>query len=368
MVFKQTTAATCILVLLISLVGFVSYWPLFHQLRVVAPQSLFVTHAETKWRGAGAPKLDRRKQVTWLHMHKFGGTFMTKMAGLQGEVFPPGSVNANWMPDFCSTPQGQRILCAERTSLGSPSSEISWSAMERELDEGDFCEDAIMGTMLREPLGALQSVLSHDRFDKVAILETLRACSEKAPAKHFMYQPPSTVIPAMPPCLPAWDTYQHFDNFATRTLAGAYSQAPCTITAFHLEAAKSQLQRMDVLVIMEELTEHLAQLQDIFRWNITLVQPWKKVNKKPEKRSDGAFSLEEMEFLKGLNAMDLELYEFAMSLALNMTGQAQDSISKRGDVVVTPTREPRALTKMEALSQRVATRLQLRGRPLGMTH
>merc|ERR1712137_410978 len=116
-----------------------------------------------------------------------------------------------------------------------------------------------MGTMLREPLSALQSVLNHDRFDKVAILETLRGCSEKAPAKHFMYQPPSKLFSSVLPCLPAWDTYQHFDNFATRTLAGAYAQAPCGITRSHLEAAKSQLQRMSVLTILEELSAHLPQ-------------------------------------------------------------------------------------------------------------
>ena len=154
---------------------------------------------------------------------------MTKMARLQGETFPLSSINANWMPDFCSTPRGLRVLCAERTGVSSSSSHISWSAMERELDEGDFCEDALVGTILREPLGALQSVLSHDQFDRKAILETLRNCHEAVPAKHFMYQPPADFILNASKCLPEWDTYHHFDNFATRTLGGAYMAPPCGI-------------------------------------------------------------------------------------------------------------------------------------------
>merc|ERR1719446_1363822 len=99
-----------------------------------------------------------------------------------------------------------------------------------------------------------------------------------------MYRPPSSTSNVLP-CLPAWDTYQHFDNFATRTLGGAYLQAPCGITLDHLEAAKSQLRRMDVLLILEEMNEHLPQLQEIFHWNISLVQPWKKVNRKPKRQA-----------------------------------------------------------------------------------
>lgn len=361
--------AICILVSLICIVALASYWPLVAQLRHTEPHPSKLTGAEIQWRGTTLPKLKKRKQVSWLHLHKFGGTFMAKMAGLQGEVFPPGSINANWMPDFCSTPPGQRVLCAERTVSDSTESGISWSAMERELDEGDFCDGALMGTMLREPLSALQSVLSHDRFDKVAILETLRGCSEKNLASHFMYQPPAETVATASPCLPVWDTYQHFDNFATRTLAGAYSQSPCSITRSHLEAAKSQLQRMDVLTILEELNDHLPQLQDVFQWNLTLVEPWRRVNRNPKRHPGksvavGSFTSEEMAFLKGLNAIDLELYEFAFSLARNMTRQAKESIAKRGDAVLPPAGQSQDESKLMKLRQKVEARLRLRGRPI----
>lgn len=369
---KGTNATACALVLLICLVGLVPYLRLAYRLRFeTGLQPLTGTRDKTQWKEAvGLPELRKRKQVTWLHMHKFGGTFMTKMADLQGEAFPPGNINANWLPDFCSTPPGQRILCAQRTGFGnSQKSDISWSAMERELDHGDFCEGALMGTMLREPLSALQSVLTHDRFDKAAILETLRLCVEKAPAKHFMYQPPSK--DKLPPCLPAWDTYQHFDNFATRTLAGAYAQAPCGITLSHLEAAKAQLQRMDVLTILEQLDEHMPQLQEVFHWNLTLVQTWKKVNRKPGRhspqvrKSEGGFTPEDMVFLKRVNAIDLELYKFAFSLARNMTRQAQDLIAKRGEVTMPSGARSEAQEKMLALRQKVATRFLKRERTHG---
>lgn len=39
-------------------------------------------------------------------------------------------------------------------------------------------------------------------------------------------------------CLPPFDTYQHLDNFAVRTLSGAYDQPPGGMSMAHLERAK----------------------------------------------------------------------------------------------------------------------------------
>jgi len=124
---------------------------------------------------------------------------------------------------------------------------------------------------------------------------------------------------------------------------------------------------MDVLTILEELSHHLPQLQDIFHWNITLVQPWEKVNRKPGRyvnvnQSGDAFTSEEMVFLKRVNAIDLELYEFAVLLAQNMTSRALDSIAKRGDSLLPQGGQTQSQGKMFVLRQRVATRLRLRAR------
>lgn len=39
-------------------------------------------------------------------------------------------------------------------------------------------------------------------------------------------------------CLPPFDTYQHFDNFAVRSLSGDYDVPPGEMTTQHLEKAK----------------------------------------------------------------------------------------------------------------------------------
>jgi len=252
---------------------------------------------------------------------------MTQLARLQGERFPVDNINANWMPDFCSTPKAGRIPCAARTNEGSV---VTWSAVEREVDDSDFCAGALLGTMLREPLRALQSVVTFDRYDKKAIMKTLRACNEVAPARHYMYRPPWNATSDPPLCLPSWDTYQHFDNFATRSLGSAYSVPPCGVNRTHLDRAKLQLQRMEV-TILEEFNRHLPQLETIFHWNMTSVPSEKRANRSPRHYHKRGFSVNEMTFLGSLNAIDIELYTFGMSLAQKLTHTAQHTLSQIDD-------------------------------------
>lgn len=253
---------------------------------------------------------------------------MTKLAGLQGERFPTDNINANWMPDFCSTPKGDRIPCAFRTSLGSA---VTWSAVEREVDDSDFCEGALLGTMLREPLRALQSVVAFDKYDKKAIIKTLKACNEVVPARHYMYRPPWNSTSDPPLCLPAWDTYHHFDNFATRSLGGAYLVPPCGVNQTHVERAKLQLQRMDVVTILEEFSSHVPQLESIFHWNITSMPSGEKTNPSPIRYRRRAFTTDEMAFLESLNVLDRKLYKFAVSLAQEFTRKAKHTLARVGE-------------------------------------
>lgn len=253
---------------------------------------------------------------------------MTKLAGLQGERFPADNINANWMPDFCSTPTAGRIPCAIRTNA---SSDVTWSAVEREVDDGDFCNGALLGTMLREPLGALQSVVAFDGYDKKAIMKTLTACDEVTPAAHSMYRPPWKGSSEPPLCLPPWDTYQHFDNFATRSLGSAYSVPPCGVNQTHLDRAKLRLQKMDVVMILEEFKRHLPQLQNVFHWNTTSLPAGKRANRSPKRYRKLRFSVHEMTFLESLNAIDIELYNFGMSLAQRLTHRAQHTLPQIDD-------------------------------------
>lgn len=41
-------------------------------------------------------------------------------------------------------------------------------------------------------------------------------------------------------CLPPFDTFQHFDNFATRSLSGDYDVPVGEVTRQHLEKAKGE--------------------------------------------------------------------------------------------------------------------------------
>merc|ERR1719277_860475 len=108
--------------------------------------------------------------------------------------------------------------------------------MERDVEDADFCAGAIMGTTLRAPLAACRSTLLANDFNKSALLDVLRN-GVAHPVSHME-------------CLPYWDTYQHFDNFATRSLGGGYMASPRQVTREHLELAKERLRRLDVLMVL----------------------------------------------------------------------------------------------------------------------
>lgn len=257
------------------------------------------------------PPQDRRP-VLWVHLHNFGGTFVCTEAIGQGEAGPPNAY-ASWpgclMPgDECSTPQGSgRSLCQARAASG-----YTFTALERDVEEADFCNDVIIGTTLREPLGGVESTLLSNEFDKSAVLDILRTERSHA-ASHTA-------------CLPEWDTYQHFDNFATRSLGGGYSAPPRGVTREHLELAKSRLRKMGVVLILEELDVHLPQLSSVLGWNLALINTANHDHGPQQghcaQSKDGVLTESDRAFLKSVNALDYELYAYAQGLAANLTALA----------------------------------------------
>merc|ERR1711908_157573 len=139
--------------------------------------------------------------------------------------------------------------CAARAA-----SEFSFSMLERDIDEDDFCDDALVAIMLRDPVASAKSTMQANHFDTEKVKEVLT----------------SGVVKPLPHdgCLPEWDTYQHFDNFVTRSLGGGYSAAPGKVTRAHLELAKKRLQKMQVVLILEELQQHLPQLNVALQWEL----------------------------------------------------------------------------------------------------
>ncbi|CAJ1386902.1 unnamed protein product [Effrenium voratum] len=234
---------------------------------------------------------------------------MCDMARAYGEKVTKAVDNCNLLPDACSTPKAFRIPCSKRAA----SVRYTFTAVERSLDDDDLvCSGQsgtmLLGIMLRDPLAGIKSTWIGNELDKGAILRAMRTgVVPRGFGFHF--------------CLPPLDTYQHFDNFAVRTLSGDYDLAPGAMTAEHLAKAKEVLLKLDVVLIMEELSDHLAQLRAFFGWQVDLSRsPWKSHGHKIPKN---ALTDEEEAFLKKANELDYELFDFGKSLARQLTAHAQ---------------------------------------------
>jgi hypothetical protein len=244
-----------------------------------------------------------RKNIAWLHLHNFAGTFMCNEAKAQGEVV--SDVNCNWCPDDCSAQKGSRVSCAKR---GARDAQYTFSAQERDLDEDDFCSSVLKGVMLRDPLAGLTSTLHLNGYEKNRTLEILRTGEDKY-VRHWG-------------CIPLWDTYHHFDNFATRSLSGHYDEPPGGVTAEHLEAAKRNLERFDVVMILEELHEHVHQLSHFFGWDMSRIHSEKKVNPSSSK-VDTSWTKDEQAFLRSINKFDYSLLAHGKELARQRSSAAR---------------------------------------------
>jgi len=255
----------------------------------------------------------RRRPVMWVHLHNFGGTYICKEAMRQGEHTPPES-NPQWpgclMPgDGCSTWYGRT------TGETRAKESYSFTMVERDVEAADLCDELLLGVTLRDPLAGLTSTLIANRFIKEEVLHILET-GTIAPAWHVE-------------CLPAWDTYHHFDNFATRSLGGNYNAPPRGVTRENLERAKKNLERMDVVLILEELQQHMPQLAAFFEWDIERATPQNKEKGHECTQKDRAFTAEEETFLKDVNALDYELFQFGRQLAANRTVSAHHILRDR---------------------------------------
>jgi len=253
----------------------------------------------------GGEPFQGRENVMWLHLHNFAGTFMCAEATLQGEQCNRGGPNCNWDGDGCSSMGAARVHCNVRRNTSAP---YTFSMAERGLDGADFCDGVLKGVMLRDPIAGLTSTLKNNNFNKGDILEMLQTGQERH-ASHTG-------------CLPEWDTYAHFDNFATRSLSGnAYYSAPRKMTERHLELAKQRLDSFDVVVVLEELRQHLPQLSNILHWDLSRIPAGTKANSHGGGVGD-SWTSEELAFLWEVNKYDYMLFEYGKQLAQNITNIA----------------------------------------------
>merc|ERR1712194_158240 len=167
---------------------------------------------------------------------------------------------------------------------------------------------------LQDPIAGARSTFINNKFDDVDKNRIFRALrnGESEGIAHTGHK-----------CLPDWDTYQHFDNFATRVLSSNHNIPAGKMTRHHLEKAKARLRIMNVVLILEDLGNHLPQLEAIFDWDMSKVEVGKPANTHSQNELGNAFSDEEVIFLRNVNQFDYELYAFGVSLAQNLTAEAQ---------------------------------------------
>eukprot|EP00403_Amphidinium_massartii_P009749 CAMPEP_0178423046 /NCGR_PEP_ID=MMETSP0689_2-20121128/27489_1 /TAXON_ID=160604 /ORGANISM="Amphidinium massartii, Strain CS-259" /LENGTH=354 /DNA_ID=CAMNT_0020044633 /DNA_START=44 /DNA_END=1105 /DNA_ORIENTATION=+ len=237
-----------------------------------------------------------RKPVLWVHLHNFAGTYVCKEAVKQQESAQKTS-NCLISHDGCSTVPAQRIHCQQRAQSGK-----SFTMVEREVDDADFCSELLSGVMFRDPLAGAQSTLRANFFNKDQLMSVLHS----GLASRINHQP----------CLPDWDTYQHFDNFATRSLGGAYGVPPRGVTRQHLDKAKARVASMDVVMILEQLQVQLPQLQATFGWSLGKMTPSSPANAHCDRHAS-SWTDAEASFLREVNSLDYELYDFAKQVAAN---------------------------------------------------
>jgi hypothetical protein len=248
----------------------------------------------------------QRKDIIWVHLHNFAGTTMCQEARRQGERAPAIGFNCNFPGDICSAPADKRVHCKQRQGK-------SFSSMERAVTDEDLeCNDKLYGTMLREPLAGAKSTFVNNDFDHVDKASILSAMSQglSEVSAHTVHKN-----------LPEWDTYHHFDNFATRTLSGDYMIPAGMMERRHLDKAKSRLENMDVVLILEELGDHTVQLETMFGWNMNHRMGNKNSHSLTQLAS--VFTNEEEAELRRVNRLDYELYEFGKSLAANRSNAAR---------------------------------------------
>jgi hypothetical protein len=248
----------------------------------------------------------KRKDIIWVHLHNFAGTTICQEATRQGELVQLDGSNCNVPGDVCSAPEDKRVHCKQRQDL-------TFSSMEREITDEDLeCDDKLYGIMLREPLAGAKSTFVNNDFDDVDKANILAAMNQSLSevSAHTVHGN-----------LPDWDTYHHFDNFATRTLSGDYMVPAGMMETTHLEKAKSRLQSMDVVIVLEELDNHTVQLETVFGWDMSHTMD--SVNSHSSNLLASVFTDEEETFVKRINWLDCELYEFGKSLAANRSKEAR---------------------------------------------
>ena len=123
-----------------------------------------------------------------------------------------------------------------------------------------------------------------------------------------------------------------YDNLYVRSLVGsrAFLLPAGALTRGHLEVAKRRLRHFTVVISLEDFDLHRVQLRAFLGWNHT--KPLHAYNSHTTRHGHlkgtvpGNFTTRQLQQLRDANALDFELYQFALELAGNRTAAAMQRV------------------------------------------
>lgn len=252
----------------------------------------------------------KRRPITFIHVHKTAGSLICRLASLAGERIVSPSANCNENSEFVNddyhsrwvayiTNPHKQVKCADR-QLHMQTNGFTFSAIEREVTDSDMCPDIfIVVGFMRQPLQRLESLVNfgeHRSFG-IPIAKYIDCVQQRNCDDHT----------------PEWE---HFDNYFVRSMAGKDGMiaAPGGVTEQHFEIACKKVQEAHLLAPMECLfsradnpgTKAVHQsLHKLFGWSI---EPSVRAVNSHHGR-ERRFTKENVESLEKINVFDLRLYQ-----------------------------------------------------------
>ena len=246
----------------------------------------------------------------FLHFHKAGGTTLCHYARVVNKLNSPIR-NCNLPGDGPRTLEegikgfaNRDLECGKRMDYLKRHC-IEFFASERWLDDTFCAERFLYMTILRDPVKRIES---NCRFEKVQ------------PAKALGW----LEVTHLPPERVYLGTAA-VDNFYIRSLCGheVFHLPAGSINRGHLDMAKERLHSFEIILILEELLLGTVQTERVLRWK----PPSPDDAQRSWGRGDESirFSDGQRAKLREKNALDVELYQYAILLSRNITAAVKNT-------------------------------------------
>lgn len=253
------------------------------------------------------------KPILFIHVHKSLGTWACRVARLAGATAPEGGdcnqlTDGPWHhKDF--TFFDNENTCNARQKLNKDNG-FNFEEIERHVDfsGGDICpQDMTSAVIFRTPIARIKSQMMANQQTWDLVQNWLKKKEDLAHAHSFI----ATHIP--------------YDNFYIRTfIERGFFLGSGKITREHLEVAKRNLAKIDVVIDANNLLTQITQLEALA--GSEMQQSASKqihnsncVDTTKPQCTEYALPADAEKLLKEINALDQEFYEFACKLAKTKT-------------------------------------------------